>query len=86
MHMIDKKSRLTHRVSINDSPAVQINRICVWCHKQFGIRFSIVDREMMGQDGVWQCMYRGGVNGDGLYEFSFDHGQDAVLFALKWAS
>ena len=87
MIVVDKKSRLEHKVIIRQASAVEIERMCTWCHSQFGRRFSIVDRPVerptFGRDGTWQCTWKGG--GLSTYTFSFDHEQDAVLFALRWS-
>ena len=88
---VDKKSRFTHEVLIRDRSNVEVERLCTWCHNQFGKRFSIVDRETFnresfGRDGVWQCIYDGFLRDRvPAYKFSFDHEQDAVLFALRWS-
>jgi hypothetical protein len=78
------KPRLTHEVLIQSKSNVDIERMCKWCQEQFGIRFSIVERLTFGQHGVWQCIYDGRGRDHAVYKFSFDHEQDAVLFALKW--
>ena len=83
MIKVDLKPRLTHEVFIQSKSNVDIERMCSWCHKQFGIRFSIVDRETFGRDGVWQCMYNGRHDG-AVYTFSFDHEKDAIFFRLRW--
>ena len=95
MITVDLKPRLTHEVIIHAKSNVDIERMCSWCHKQFGRRFSIVDRETFGGDGVWQCLWLGLDNSGryldsstrptARYKFSFDHEQDAVVFALRWA-
>ena len=85
MITINKKPRLTHEVLIQSKSNVDIERMCSWCHKQFGIRFSIVDRETFGRDGVWQCIYTACSRPLPVYKFSFDHEQDAILFALRWS-
>ena len=88
MIVVDKRTRLEHRVTINDRPAVEIERICTWCREQFGQRFSIADRGNYSRDGVWQCLWKGldsSTYHSAGYEFSFDHEQAAVLFALRWA-
>ena len=88
MIVVDKRTRLEHRVTINDKSAFEIERISTWCHEQFGQRFSIADRENFGRDGVWQCLWKGldsSTYHSAGYEFSFDHEQDAVLFALRWS-
>jgi len=87
MIVVDLQPRLEHRVTINEKSAVEIERICTWCHEQFGQRFSIADRENFGRDGVWQCLWKGldsSTYHSAGYEFSFDYEQDAVLFALRW--
>lgn len=89
MIVVDKRPRLEHKVRIDQTSAAAVERMCSWCHEQFGRRFSIVDRLNFSRDGTWQCMYDG-VNRehDGsqiTYVFSFDHEQDAVVFALRWA-
>jgi len=84
MITIDLKPRLTHEVLIHDNSAVQIERMCAWCHEQFGIRFGIVDRLTFGTHGVWQCIYDGRGRDHAVYKFSFDHEQDAIIFALRW--
>ena len=87
MIRVDKQSRLTHKVIV-DTSAVGVERMCEWCHSQFGRRFAIVDRVNFGRDGTWQCRWKGLDSRSGYYtsgyEFSFDHKQDAVLFGLKW--
>jgi hypothetical protein len=95
MIVVDRQERLTHKVIINDTTAVNVERMCTWCHSQFGKRFSIVDRPVWrptygrdGRDGVWQCLWTGlnsSTRYTAGYEFSFDHEQDAVLFALRWS-
>ena len=86
MIVVDRQPRLTHKVKINDTSAVKIERMCAWCHAQFGKRFAIIDRPderpTFGPDGTWQCTWEGG--GLSTYTFQFDHEQDAVLFALRW--
>jgi hypothetical protein len=87
---IDKQQRLTYKVVVDQSSTVNIERMCSWCQEHLGRRFSIVDRETFGRDGVWQCIWQGNTgarlsNGLLRYTFSFDHEQDAVLFALRWA-
>lgn len=89
MITVDLKPRLTHEVLIRDRSNVEVERLCTWCHEQFGIRFSIVDRPVdqpnFGRDGVWQCIYDGFLRDrTPAYKFSFDHEQDAILFALRW--
>jgi hypothetical protein len=89
MTTVDKKSRLTHKVLIRDRSNVEVERLCTWCHEQFGIRFSIVDRPVeqptFGRDGTWQCIYDGFLRDRvPAYKFSFDHEKDAILFALRW--
>ena len=85
MIVTDRQPRLTHEVIIHAKSNVDVERMCSWCHKQFGIRFSIVERLTFGQHGVWQCLYDSRGRGHAVYKFSFDHEQDAVLFALRWA-
>jgi hypothetical protein len=85
MITVDLKPRLTHEVLIHDNSALEIERMCSWCHEQFGIRFSIVDRLTFGNHGVWQCTYDGRGRDHAVYKFSFDHEQDAILFALRWS-
>ena len=82
MIVVNKQSRLEHKITIHQKSVVEITLMCTWCHQQFGWRFSIVDRETFGRDGRWQCTW----DGPGLasYTFQFDHGEDAVLFALRW--
>ena len=72
---------------IHSKSNVEIERMCTWCHDRFGKRFSIVDRpQKFGQDGTWQCLWRkGDLWISPVYEFSFDHEQDALLFTLKWS-
>jgi hypothetical protein len=87
---INKKSRFTYEVLIRDRSNVEVERLCTWCHNQFGQRFSIVDRPveqpMFGRDGVWQCIYDGFLKDRvPAYKFSFDHEQDAIFFALRWS-
>ena len=87
MIVVDQQPRLEHKVIMPQKSAVEIERMCTWCHSQFGRRFSIVDRPVerptFGRDGRWQCTW----DGPGLasYTFQFDHEQDAVLFALRWS-
>lgn len=85
----DRQPRLTHRVVIHQSSAVVIERMCQWCHERFGMRFSIVDRPAdrptFGRDGTWQCVHDGSNRYQVTYIFAFDHGQDALMFQLKWA-
>jgi hypothetical protein len=88
MIQVDRQERLTHKVKIHGKSATEIERMCTWCHSQFGRRFSIVDRVNFGRDGTWQCLWTGlnsSTRYTAGYEFSFDHEQDAVLFALKWS-
>jgi hypothetical protein len=85
MITIDKKPRLTHEVLIESKSNVDIERMCSWCQEQFGIRFSIVERLTFGQHGVWQCICDGRGRDHVVYKFSFDHEQDAILFALRWS-
>jgi hypothetical protein len=89
MITVDKQARLTHEVLIRDRSNVEVERLCTWCHEQFGIRFSIVDRPVeqptFGRDGTWQCIYYGFLRDRvPAYKFSFDHEKDAILFALRW--
>jgi hypothetical protein len=85
--IVEKKERLTHNVMIHGKSNVEIERMCTWCHDRFGKRFSIVDRlPKFGCDGTWQCLWRkGDLWKSPVYEFSFDHEQDALLFTLKWS-
>lgn len=85
MITVDLKPRLTHEVLIHNNSALVMGRMCSWCQEQFGIRFSIVDRLTYGTHGVWQCMYTGSGRDHAVYKFSFDHEQDAILFALRWS-
>ena len=85
MIVTNNQPRLTHQVVIHSKSNVDIEQMCTWCHKQFGRRFSIVDRPNFGRDGAWQCVYDGRDREQVTYIFSFDHEQDAVLFALRWA-
>jgi hypothetical protein len=89
MITMDKKPRLTHEVLIRDRTNLEVERLCTWCLEHFGMRFSIVDRPVeqpnFGRDGTWQCIYDGFLRDRvPAYKFSFDHEQDAVLFALRW--
>ena len=84
MITVDLKPRLTHEVLIQPKSTVDIERMCTWCQEQFGIRFSIVERLTFGQHGVWQCIYTGRGRDHAVYKFSFDHEQDAIIFALRW--
>lgn len=72
---------------IHSKSNVEIERMCTWCHDRFGKRFSIVDRpQKFGRDGVWSCLWRkGDLWISPVYEFSFDHEPDALLFTLKWS-
>lgn len=87
--IVEKKERLTHKVEIHGKSAVEIERMCTWCHDRFGKRFSIVDRPVdrptFGRDGTWQCIYDGRDRDQLTYIFSFDHEQDSLLFTLKWS-
>jgi hypothetical protein len=85
--IVEKKERLNHHVMIHDKSNVEIERMCTWCHDRFGKRFSIVDRlPKFGLDGTWQCLWRKeDLWISPVYEFSFDHEQDALLFTLKWS-
>jgi hypothetical protein len=87
MIIVNKQPRLEHTIIIQQAPAVQIERMCTWCHEHFGKRFSITDRETFGRDGTWQCLLfrKHEVPREIIYEFSFDNEKDAVLFALRWA-
>jgi len=85
MIVTDRQPRLTHEVIIHAKSNVDVERMCSWCHKQFGTRFSIVDRPNFGRDGTWQCVYDGRGREQVTYIFSFDHEQNAVLFALRWS-
>ena len=87
MIVIDKQSRLEHKVIIDQSPVIEIERMCAWCHEHFGKRHSITDRVNFGPDGTWQCLLlrKYEVPKELIYEFSFDHSEDAVIFALRWA-
>lgn len=84
MITVDLKPRLTHEVLIQPKSTVDIERMCTWCQEQFGIRFGIVERLTFGQHGVWQCIYTGRGRDHAVYKFSFDHEQDAIIFALRW--
>jgi hypothetical protein len=81
MIVVNKQHRLEHKVIMHQTSAVEIERMCQWCHDQFGKRFSITDRETFGRDGTWQCTWDGG--GLASYTFCFDHEQDALLFTLR---
>ena len=85
--IVEKKERLNHHVMIHSKSNVEIERMCTWCHDRFGKRFSIVDRpQKFGRDGVWSCLWRkGDLWISPVYEFSFDHEPDALLFTLKWS-
>ena len=85
MIVTNGERRLEHKVKIHDKSNVEIERMCQWCHENFGQRFSIVDRPNFGRDGTWQCVYDGRGREQVTYKFSFDYEQDAVLFALKWS-
>jgi len=90
MITVDKQPRLTYEVLLRDRTNLEVERLCTWCLEHFGMRFSIIDRLVQnpnfGRDGVWQCIYEG-FQRDRVpaYKFSFDHEQDAVLFALRWS-
>jgi hypothetical protein len=84
MIVVDKQPRLEHNVMIPQTSAVEIARMCAWCHAQFGKRFSITDRPTFGRDGTWHCTYDGFSDRPSAYKFSFDYEQDAMLFALRW--
>jgi hypothetical protein len=83
MIVVDKQSRLEYKVVIHTTSTVAVEKMCEWCHEQFGKRFAVVDRVNFGRDGRWQCTW----DGPGLasYTFQFDHSEDAVLFALRWS-
>lgn len=83
MIVVDKQSRLEHKVVIHTTSSVAVEKMCEWCHEQFGKRFAVVDRVNFGRDGTWQCTW-GGVD-VASFTFQFDHGEDAVLFALRWS-
>jgi hypothetical protein len=83
MIVVDKQPRLEHKVVISQTSSVMIERMCAWCREHFGKRFAIIDRPTFGRDGTWQCTWEGG--GLSTYTFQFDHSEDAVLFALRWA-
>ena len=82
MIVVDRQPRLEHKVTIHQTSAVAIERMCTWCHAQFGRRFAAVDRTNFGLNGTWQCAWDGG--GLASYTFRFDHKKDAVVFALRW--
>lgn len=83
MIVIDHQPRLEHKVKIDRTSTAEVERMCSWCHQQFGKRFAAIDRVNFGVDGTWQCTWEGG--GLSTYTFSFDHDLDAVMFALRWA-
>lgn len=89
MIRVDQQERLTHKVKIHGKSAVEIERMCAWCHEQFGLRFSIVDRPVdrptFGRDGAWQCIYDGRDRDQVTYIFSFDHNKYATMFMLRWS-
>jgi len=85
MIRVDRQERLTHKVKIHDKSATEIERMCSWCHEQFGIRFSTVDRTDFGYSGTWQCIHDGRDRDQVTYIFSFDHEKYATMFTLKWA-
>ena len=83
MIIINGRRRLAHQVVIYvKNPEL----VSTWCTEQFGARFSPVDRDDFGWHGVWGCTFNSaGSAGVPSYKFSFDHKQDAVLFALRWS-
>jgi hypothetical protein len=83
MIVIDKQLRLEHTIIIHQTSSVELERMCEWCHQQFGKRFAVVDRVNFGRDGTWQCTWDGREMAS--FTFQFDHSKDAVLFALRWA-
>jgi hypothetical protein len=83
MIVTNQQLRLTHRVKIHQSSAAEVERMCSWCHQRIGKRFAVIDRVNFGVDGTWQCTWEGGDLS--TYTFRFDHKQDAVVFALRWA-
>jgi hypothetical protein len=89
MIVTNSERRLENKVKIHDKSNVEIERMCSWCHECFGKRFSIVDRPVdrpkFGRDGTWQCTHDGRDRDQVTYIFAFDHGQDALMFQLKWA-
>jgi hypothetical protein len=89
MIVTNRQARLTHRVKIHQSSAVVIEQMLSWCHERFGTRFSIVDRPVdrpkFGRDGTWQCVHDGSNRHQVTYIFAFDHGQDALMFQLRWS-
>ena len=89
MIRVDQQERLTHKVKIHDKSAVEIERMCSWCHEYFGQRFSIVDRPVdrptFGHDGTWQCTHDGRDRDQVTYIFSFDHEKYATMFMLRWS-
>ena len=85
MIVVAQQARLENKVKIYNRSNVDIERMCSWCHDQFGQRFSIVDRETFGRNGVWQCLWDGS-NTDRSYTFSFDNKTHANWFALRWSS
>lgn len=87
MIVTDKGHRLEHTIIIDQPSALSVEKICSWCHEQFGKRFSIVDRGSFGPDGTWQCLLfrKHDFPKETIYEFSFDHERDAVMFALRWS-
>lgn len=50
-----------------------------WCEQQFGKRWSVVDN----REGVW-CVFWRGRDNPGMYEWYFEHEQDASRFVLRW--
>ena len=89
MIRVDKQSRLENKVKIHKKSAVEIERMCRWCHEHFGKRFSIVDRPIerptFGHDGTWQCTHDGRDRDRVTYIFSFDHEKYATMFMLRWS-
>jgi hypothetical protein len=84
MIVVDRQPRLEHKVVIHQESAVAIERMCTWCHGQFGKRFAAVESTNFGRDGTWQCTWDGHGPGPASYTFQFDHSEDAVVFALRW--
>ena len=83
MIVVDRQSRLEHKVIIHTMSSVAVEKMCEWCHKQIGQRFAAVERTNFGPDGTWQCTWGG--SGVASFTFQFNHEQDAVLFALRWS-
>lgn len=50
-----------------------------WCTENFGKRWSVVDN----REGVW-CVFWRGLDHHGMYEWYFQHEQDAARFILRW--